>query len=216
MKPDLSLILLGAGGHAKVLLALAADAGLQISGVCDPELARIGTTQWRGIAVLGGDEVLADADLGKIGLVNGIGQVVGGSVRARVYESLRARGFRFPPLVHRSAWVAPGTVLEDGAQVMAGAVVQPDCRIGANTIVNTRAGIDHDCDLGAHVHIAPGATLCGGVRVGAGAFVAAGATVIQGLNIGEQAVLGAGAVLVRDLEAGQVLLGSKARPGRPG
>ena len=207
----LSLIMLGAGGHAKVLLSLAQAAGLNVSGVCDSELAQQGIDQWRGIKVLGGDDALEAFDPATIGLVNGVGQLVGSTGRRRVFERLIAKGFRFPVLVHPAAWVDASAVLNDGVQVMAGAVIQADATVGPNSIINTGASLDHDCLLGAHVHVAPGATLCGSVRVHDDAFIASGATVIQGLSIGEGAVVGAGAVLVRDLAARLVLLGPAAR-----
>ena len=94
---------------------------------------------------------------------------------------------------------------------MAGAIIQADVVIGENSIINTRASVDHDCQLGCDVHVAPGATLCGGVFLADRVFVASGATVIQGLSIGEGAVVGAGVAVVRDLAAHQTLLGPAAR-----
>lgn len=207
---SLPLVMLGAGGHAKVLLSLAQAAGLNVRGVCDPALAQQEKSEWRGIKVLGGDDVLDDLDPTAIGLINGIGQFVGSSGRRSIFERLVAKGFRFPVLVHPVAWVDASAVLHEGVQVMAGAVIQPDTEIGSNSIINTHASVDHDCCIGAHVHIAPGATLCGSVRVHDRAFIASGATVIQGRSVGEDAVVGAGSVLVRDLGARLIFLGPAA------
>lgn len=198
------LVMLGAGGHAKVLQALAVAAGRHWLGVCDPVLARGGEREWRGLPVLGGDDALERLHPATA-LVNGVGQTVGDARRRRLYEECRGKGFRFPLLVHPAAWMAADTAAEDGVQVMAGAVVQPGCSIGGNSIVNTRASIDHDCRLGAHVHIAPGATLCGGVHVGDGAFIGAGAVVLPGVRIGAGAIVAAGATASRDLAAGAML-----------
>ncbi|GAB3414969.1 acetyltransferase [Massilia agilis] len=210
------LVLLGGGGHGKVLLALAQAAALPVAGVCDPALAAGGIREWFGVPVLGADDALDRLDPGAVSLVNGVGQLPRSSLREQVFAAARAKGFGFPPLVHPMAWVAPGVVLEEGAQVMAGAIVQPGARLGANTVVNTRASVDHDCAVGAHVHIAPGAVLCGGVHVGDHAFVGAGATLIQGVRIGVRAVIGAGALVVSDVDEGALVLGAKgsARPGR--
>lgn len=194
------VVLLGAGGHAKVVLSLLQALGLRVIGVCDPQLVQHAVAQWRGLAVLGGDEALQGHDPAAIALANGIGQIVAGtSARVRAYEAMRARGFRFPSLVHPSAVVDASVRLADGVQVMAGAVLQADVECGENSIVNTRASIDHDCIVGRHVHIAPGATLSGAVRVEDRAFVGAGATVVQGLQIGADAFLCAGALLRRPL-----------------
>ncbi len=201
------LILLGAGGHAKVLLSLATTLGWRLEGVCDPVLVRQGLCEWRGVPVLGGDEALATLAPVDVCLVNGIGQTVGVTNRRQLYVQLSARGFHFPALVHPAAWVAKEARLAGGVQVMAGALLQADCEIGENTIINTGASVDHDACIGAHVHVAPGATVCGGARIAEGAFIAAGATVIQGVSIGEAAVVGAGVTAVRDLPPGHILLG---------
>jgi UDP-perosamine 4-acetyltransferase len=205
------LVLLGAGGHAKVLVSLIQALGRPVAGVCDPSLARQGATVWRGLPVLGGDEALDRFDPSEVELVNGLGQLVGGVARERLFASMAARGFHFPALVHPAAWVDPTSRLAEGVQVMAGTVVQADVRIGDNSILNTGARIDHDCVVGDHVHVAPGATLCGTVHVGARAFLGAGSTVVQGLRLGEGSVVGAGSTVRHDLEAGQRWLGGPPR-----
>jgi sugar O-acyltransferase (sialic acid O-acetyltransferase NeuD family) len=205
------LLMMGAGGHAKVLHALALALGHTIVGVCDPLLARQGQTLWRGIPVLGGDEALKRFDPAAVGLINGIGQLVGGRVRQDIYTQLRDLGFAFPALVHPAAWICNTVRLAPGVQVMAGAIIQPDCCIGENSIINTRASVDHDCSIGTHAHIAPGAVLCGSISIGDGVFIGSGATVIQGLMVGDDAVVGAGATLTRNLERGQIILGPAAR-----
>jgi len=190
-------VLLGAGGHARVVRALAEAMGMRLIGVCDP--AGIVGQDWFGLRLLGGDEALSGLDPGKVVLLNGVGKMPGGLNRARLQADWSRRGYAFPFLVHPMAWLAPDVQLEPGVQVMAGAIVQPGCSLGAGCIVNTKASLDHDGDLGPDVHVAPGATLCGDVRVGAGAFIGAGATLIQGLRIGAGAVIGAGALVTRDV-----------------
>lgn len=205
------LVMIGAGGHAKVLHALALAAGRSIVGVCDPQLVQQGQTHWRGVPVLGGDDALEQLDPAAVGLINGIGQLVGSQARQDIFTRLRQAGFNFPALVHSSAWVASTATLAQGVQVMAGAVIQPDCCIGENSIINTRASVDHDCDIGANVHIAPGATLCGDVCIHDSVFIGSGATLIQGLIVGNGAVVGAGATLTRNLDRNQILLPSAPR-----
>ena len=205
------LVMIGAGGHAKVLHALALAAGRVIAGVCDPKLAEKGVTRWRGVPVLGGDDALERFDPATVGLINGIGQIVRSDLRQLAYLRLRRAGFIFPALVHPSAWVAPTVRLAQGVQIMAGVVIQPDCCVGENSIINTRVSLDHDCEVGAHAHIAPGATLCGGVCVHDGAFVGSGAVVLPGVIVGYGAIVAAGTILTRNLDRGSTLLGAAAR-----
>ena len=193
------MVLLGAGGHARVVHALVKSLGYDLLGVCDPELASKGKHSWCDLPVLGGDTVIEKMNPGKICLANGVGQSVGSTARQKLFERMRSIGFRFPSLIHPTAWVADDAYVDEGAQVMAGVVIQPNCKIGVNSIVNTSSSVDHDCQIGDHVHVAPGVTLCGAVSVDTGAFVGSGATVIQQISIGRSALVGAGTTVVHDV-----------------
>lgn len=204
-------ILLGAGGHAKVVLALARSLGLMVHGLCDPALAEQKISMWHGLNVLGGDEILNQWSPEECLLLNGVGPSLDDEVRLQLHVSLRQKEFHFPALVHPRAWVDESATLSEGVQVMAGAVIQPGCRIGENTVINTNASVDHDCNLGAHVHIAPGATVCGGVVIEDQAFVGSGATVIQNIHIGRRSVVAACTAVVRDLAANECVMAAPIR-----
>lgn len=204
------VLILGGGGHAKVLVeALLANHAL-IAGIVDADPGLRGKTVL-GVPVLGGDELVGDYPPASLQLVNGIGSVGLPATRRAVYQRFAAQGYRFAVVLHPAAVVASDVELAEGAQIMAGAVIQPGCRIGRNVIINTRASVDHDCVIGDHVHIAPGCTLSGAVTVGAGCHIGTGATVIQGVKIGAGSVVGAGAVVTRDIEAGVTVVGVPAR-----
>lgn len=197
-----TVILLGAGGHAKVCLSVARLLGWTVLGVCDPGLAGSGATQWRDLPVLGDDEALATRHPDEVALINGVGMVPGQSARRRIHERWTASGFDFPALVHPRACLAPAVRLGVGVQVMAGAILQPDVSIGDGTIVNTGVQIDHDGTIGAHVHLAPGTVVCGDVHIGDRAFLGARCVVMPQLSIGQDAVVAAGAVVPSSLPAG--------------
>lgn len=195
------LVFLGGGGHAAVLHALALACGATIIGVCDPALQASGRMQWRDTPVLGNDDILDGLDRNAVLIVNAIGQTARSSRRRDAFARIKAMGFGVATLVHPAAWVAGDASIGEGAQIMAGAVVQPGCRIGNDTIVNTRASLDHDCNVGAHVHIAPGVIVCGGVSIGEGAFIGAGTTIIEGISVGACALVAAGSTLLRAVPA---------------
>lgn len=194
------LIMLGAGGHAKVLLALARAAGYTVSAVVAPEFAGMPCSLWQGVPVLGDESALATLEPQSVGLINGLGQMPRSALRRQVYQRFTCQGYVFPALVHPHAWVAPDVILDQGVQIMAGAVLQPACRIGENSVVNTGAQVDHDCVVGRDVHIAPGAVVCGGVVIGDNVFVGAGAVVIQSITIGDDTVIGAGSLIRQNVQ----------------
>lgn len=198
------LILLGAGGHAKVVLSLLSALGRHVIGICDPALAAAGGEQWRGWPVLGDDSAIELYDCETTELAMGIGPALQWSHRSKLFDRLVNRGFRFPALIHPSALVDESCVIGAGVQIMAGAIIQPDCVLGRNTVVNTRASVDHDGEIGSDVHIAPGAILCGGVKIGDGAFIGASATLLPNINLGVNSLVAAGSTLARSLADGEV------------
>jgi len=205
------LIIIGGGGHAKVLLAGLRLLKAQILGVTDPHL-KMGETGPLGIVVIGDDTSVLEHSPDSIRLVNGIGSLPYSKGRQIGFETFTVHNFLFTRVIHPLAFIAEAVELDTGVQVMAGAIIQPGCHIGANCIVNTQASIDHDCRVGMGSHIAPGATLCGGVGVGKFAHIGAGAVVIQGVNIGDRTVVAAGAVVFRDVPDGVTVASSLARP----
>lgn len=207
---DRKYIIIGAGGHGRVLAGLLMALGASVEGFVDADPAKAGT-EVMGFKVLGTDGEIFGRDPGSAYIVNGVGSTGDPGVRRRICETVLERGFAMPSLVHPFAWVSPHSVLGPATVVMAGAVVQPCCRIGANVIVNTRASIDHDCAIGDHVHIAPGVVLSGTVTVGEGAHIGTGACVAHGLVIGAGAIVGAGAAVVKDIPAGARALGVPAK-----
>lgn len=196
---------IGAGGHAKVVIATLRAAGVAVAAAFDDDAERHGT-ELLGVPVRG--PAAAAAGLGCRRAVLAVGD---NRARRRLAAALGA-GLEWVTVVHPRAWVDPDARLGAGTVVFAGAVVQPGAEIGAHAIVNTAASIDHDCRVGDFAHLGPGCRLCGGVTVGEGALAGVGCAVAPGLTIGAWAVVGAGAAVVRDLPAATTAAGVPARP----
>lgn len=208
---DMPVILLGSGGHAKVVLDLLLETGFTVRGITTSDPAVLRASLWRGIPVLGDDEVLASYPPETYALANGIGSARIPTVRMQIYQRMKAKGYFFPPLIARSAIVKSSAVIGEGAQIHAGAVVQTDAVVGENAVVNTRAVVEHECVIGLHSHVATGAILCGQVTLGACVHIGAGATVRQCTTIGENVCVGAGAVVTAAIDASGIYYGVPAR-----
>ena len=205
-------VVLGGGGHAKVVIDTLLAGQHQVVGFTSPETE---VDLILGVERVGGDDALSRYAAGEIVLANGLGSVGSSDRRRELFLRFSGQDYSFPPIVHPSAVVASSVSLGSGVQVLAGAVVQPGCRICENVILNTRSSLDHDCTVGAHAHVAPGATLSGGIRVGEGAHIGTGASVIQGVTVGERSVVGAGAAVIRDVPAGRTVVGVPADERTP-
>lgn len=207
IKSELPIIVIGGGGHAKVLVSALLLRERRILGFVDLDLK---LTNLLGIPHLGDDSAVLRHPPDGVQLVNGLGCVNCTRSRQNIYDCFVQKRYCFATVVHPSAVVATEVHIGDGVQVFAGAVLQPGCRLGANVIVNTGARIDHDCTIESHAHVAPGVTICGGVHIGTGTHIGAGATVIQGIRIGARSIVGAGAVVIRDVPEGATVVGVPA------
>lgn len=202
------LVLLGAGGHAKVVIELLRAAGMfEVVGLLDPAPS---APTLLGVPVLGSEEMLPE--LRRQGVEHGFVAIGANALRQRLGGRLAMEGFRQPAAIHPAAFVAPSARVEDGALVMARAVLGTESIAGTLSIVNTGAVVDHDCRLDEACHVAPGCALAGNVVVGARALVGIGSAVRPGIRIGDDAVIGAGSAVVRDVAPGARVAGVPARP----
>lgn len=207
---NLPVLIVGGGGHAKVIIEVLRLRAITILGIIDTDAAKLGT-EVSGIRIIGDDKAISGYKPETLLLVNGIGSVRLPKIRMAVFETFKAKGYTFATIIHPSSIMAADVVLGEGAQIMAGVVIQPGCIIGADVIVNTRASVDHDCIIGDNVHIAPGVTLSGGVKVGNGAHIGTGATVIQGVVIGKNCVIAAGSVVIDNMPSDTEVAGVPAK-----
>lgn len=208
----LQCVIVGGGGHAKVLIEV-----LRASGAAEPcaildRDARLWGSQVMCVRVRGGDELLPVlASEGIEAFVIGVGGTGDNGPRRRLFELAVSHGLSPLTVRHPSAMCSPSSEIGAGSMVFAGAIVNASAVIGRNVIVNTVAIVEHDCVISDHVHIATGARLASSVRIGVGAHIGAGATVRQCISIGESAIVGAGAAVVSDVRPHTTVVGVPAR-----
>lgn len=198
-------LILGAGGHARVLAeALAGADGIALMGV----VAAAPMPGWL-LPYLGDHAVLAR--LRAEGITAAFVGVGDNATRLHLGALLERLGFDLPTAVHPAALVSPSADLGPGGVVMARAVVGAGARIGRLCIINTGAIVDHDARIGQGAHIAPGCALAGDVTVGERTLVGVGAAVRPGIWIGSDAIVGAGSAVVVDVPDGARVGGVPAR-----
>ncbi|MGE3335558.1 MAG: acetyltransferase [Rhodospirillaceae bacterium] len=212
------LYVLCAGGHARVLVDILRRQGKVVAGLADDDSALHGSNL-DDVPVIGGSDTLLARAGADIQLVNALGNSprmgdAGLGPRRALFTRFKEKGFRFESVISPDARISARALLNEGVQVITGAIIHPGCLIGANCIINTGAQVDHDCRIGDHCHIAPAAVLCGGVTVGEDCHVGAGAVVVPGVTIGAGALIGAGATVVTDIPPGATVLGKTIRTGR--
>lgn len=196
--------IVGASGHAKVVISTLRAAGFDPRGLYDDDPGKVGLSIL-GVPVLGNVDQLGRKIPGP--LAHGIG---GNAIRAQLLHRLPEA--EWLTAVHPAAWVHPEVRLGSGTMVFAGVIIQPDAQVGSHVILNTCCSVDHDCVIGDFAHVAPGGRLAGGVGLGQGAFMGLGSCAIPGVSIGDWTTIGAGAVVVRDLAPNVTAVGAPAKP----
>jgi sugar O-acyltransferase (sialic acid O-acetyltransferase NeuD family) len=207
---DLPVIVLCAGGHARVIIDAISRMGLRMLGVVDTDPVLKGMNIL-GLSVLGQEDVLDSYSPGEVWIANGLGGIKSMEPRQKLFEKLKGMGYQFVSVLHPSAVIAENVVLSEGVQIMAGVVIQTGTNVGEDTIINTKASVDHDCRIGKHVHIAPGVTVCGGVTIGENTYIGSGSTIIQGVNIAKDLFVKAGSLVTKNIDNNIVKKGNAGR-----
>ena len=207
-----ALLILGCGGHAKVVAetALAVGRFTRIAFVDDRCSSPGDLTPVLGWPVLGHLAHALEPSLRNqfVAAVVAIGHA---ATRLHWQQQLLAAGYELPVLIHPSAWVSPSAQIGPGSVLLAQVVVQAHVRIGAGAILNTSCSVDHDVQLADGVHVCPGARLAGEVQVGESSWIGIGASLIQQIRIGCDVTIGAGAAVISDLPDGVTAFGVPAR-----
>ena len=200
------LMILGAGGHGKVVA----------------EIAKL-MEKWDDIVFLDDNEKLRE--------VNGI-KVIGqfndyriykdrynyafvaigdNELRLKLIENLKKEGLLIPALIHPFTSISDNCQIHEGTAVMAGAVINTNVIIGRGCIINTSSSIDHDGVLEDGVHISPGVHLGGTVKIGKHTWVCLGSNIINNVIIGSNVIVAAGAVVTENVPDNVMVAGIPAK-----
>lgn len=204
MKNNKKLIIIGGGGHGKVIADIAKKMGLW-NQMCFTDKDESIVTLL-GLNKIDSEDIEAHIDDSDF-----IVAVGDNNTRQKIQKDLEAKGANLVVLVHPRAVIGEDVVLGAGTVVMAGAVINPGVNISKGCIINTGAIIEHDCIIQDYVHISPGVSLGGTVTVGENTWVGIGSAVRNNVNIAGDCVIGAGAVVVKDITESGVYVGVPAR-----
>lgn len=192
------VLVLGAGGHATVIIDILLQLNCNVIGLVAKERPKTQPV-FEGLTWYSSDDDLLSFNKDSVLLVNAIGSLPGQETRSKVHQKFKLEGYSFMTVVSPKAILSDFVSLAEGVHIMPGSIVNANACIGEGTIINSGAIIEHDCVIGKHNHIAPGAVLSGSVFTGDYVHIATGARVIQGIQIGERALVGAGATVTKNL-----------------
>lgn len=196
-----NVIVIGGGGHAKVVIDCIQSAGDRVFGILDDGMTP--GTEILGVRVLG--KVDTYRDYPDCFFVIAIG---GNAVRKAIAQKMDVRWYT---AIHPSAVVSKYATVGEGTMILANATVNPCATVGRHCILNTASVVEHDNKIADFVHISPRAALAGNVAVGELTQVGIGASVRQGISICGGCVIGAGAAVVKDIQEEGIYAGVPAK-----
>jgi len=135
-----------------------------------------------------------------------------GRVRLTLHEMLVNEGLAPVTIAHPTAWIAANAEIGVGSQILAGAIIGAEARLGRQCIVNSHALVEHEASLSDAVEIAPSATVLGLTQIGVNTLVGASATILSRLTIGSDVMIGAGAIISTDIRDKEIIHGQTKRP----
>lgn len=195
------LIIIGAGGHGKVVADIALRCGYFDISFVDDHVS----SECMGFPIIGKCDELIGYNDGKTDFIIAVGD---NATRKHIAE---AYDLKWATLIHPSAQIGSNVTIGEGTVVMANAVINACASIGTHCIVNSGAIVEHDNVLSDYVHISPNVSLGGMVQVGSQTHICIGAVVINNINICSNVKVGAGSVIIDSIEEGGTYVGV---PGR--
>ena len=196
------LIIIGAGGHGRVVADIAKLNGYSSVMFLDDNVKKAESTK---------NIVGKICDIDKFKYCDFFVAIGNNSIREKMMEELKNKSIHVVTLIHPDACISENVSLGGGTVVMAGAVVNAGAKIGKGNIINTSSSVDHDCYIGDFSHVSVGAHLAGTVKVGNKCLIGAGATIINNINISENCIIGAGSVVIKDIDYSCTVVGNPCR-----
>jgi sugar O-acyltransferase (sialic acid O-acetyltransferase NeuD family) len=184
-----NIIILGAGGHGRVVAEAAEQEGIwdRIAFLDD----RTDVLKVLGLDIVGKfDDYINLIDEFQFAVA-----AVGDNAR-RVHwlDKLKDAGYSTPVILHPKSYVSKYSTVGEGTVILAGAVINTNCRIGRACIININSCVDHDCEIGDGVHISSGAVVRSISKIDRLSGIGAASCVKSGSCIGQGFLLPDGSI----------------------
>lgn len=205
------LIIIGAGGHGKVVADIAIKNQFEVLGFLDDDTSKINNGKYKIIGTVHDMDNISkniDISMNKIYFFVAIGN---NKTRENIAKLLEQKGLNQTILIHPSAVIDETVDIGEGTVVMANAVINAECKVGKGCIVNTSSSIDHDCIIGDFVHISPGVHIAGSVQIGKRTWMGIGSNTINNISICENCIIGASSLVSKNIIEEGTYLGTPCR-----
>lgn len=201
------LIIIGAGGHGKVVADIARQNGYLFIHFLDDDISKKKNGNYDVIGTTEDIDKYINSDKEYDFFV----AVGNNEYRKKYINLLTEKKQVLPFLIHPRATVDYSSDIGEGSVVMANAVINADASIGKGCIINTAATVDHDCTIGDYVHISPGVHVAGQVTIGNNSWIGTGSNIINNVTIHQDVIIGAGTTVINSIKESGTYVGLPLR-----
>ncbi|WP_148409062.1 acetyltransferase [Murimonas intestini] len=203
-----NVVLIGAGGHCKILIESLDKEKYEIIGILDERT-------YKGTLICNVPVIGTDKDAEEI-FANGthyaVITVVGNlQLRKILIKKYRKIGYQFPNIVHKTCRISESVTLGNGVTLLANSCINAEAKLEDFVTINTGAIVEHEVSVGENSHIAPGTILLGGSQIGKNTMIGAGSVILQQLKIGNDCSIGAGSIVLKSIADGKTAYGNPAK-----
>lgn len=163
------VIVIGAGGHAKVIGEIIENNNDILIGYLDDK------QKDKNIIGKISDISKLHKDNEEIEFIIAIGN---NEIRNKIYADNPK--LNYYKAIHPSAIISKSATIGEGTAIMANVVLNTNSSIGKNCIINTSSVVEHDCIVEDGAHISYCVTLGAGSKIGKGTYIDIGAIVARG------------------------------------
>ncbi len=196
------LLILGCGGHAKVITDIARSQGIKDFSYQDINIE---------IKTFLGKDVIHE----EIKNYNGYFFVALGDnfLREKVTNDFQKANpnAKNATLVHPTSHISKNCTIGVGTVVMPMCVINSSSKIGNGVIINTKSSLDHDNYLMNYSSCAPGVVTGGNVFIGDRSAVAIGVIIKHDIKIGSDTVIGAASYVNKNIPANCLAYGTPVK-----
>ena len=184
------ILIIGCGGHAKVITDISKSLGIQDFYYIDKNIDK---NKFLGNDVFHHDVKDYDNHFFVALGDNFLREKITTEFQKKNPKSINAT------LIHPSSIISENCFIGEGTVIMPSCVINSSCKIGKGVIINTKASLDHDNCLMNYSSVAPGVVTGGNVKIGHRSAISIGAVIKNDIEIGADTVIGASSYVNKNI-----------------
>ena len=166
------LLILGAGGHGKVVREVALSIVDENNKPVYEAIDFLDDNATEAVGKISDLEKFANNyDEAFCGIGNN-------NVRKNILDQIKKSGLSIPVLIHPSAYISATALVEEGTVIEPKAIVNTNSIIHKGCIISVGSIVDHDVEVGEFSHVNAGAIVKAGARIVSGRKLEAGEVVM--------------------------------------